>query len=467
MVEFFQTNREIVFFIYGLAFFILGLAAALQSRKRSRIALARHLWLLATFGIVHGIYEWGAVFIPIQQNYLGVDAVNVLVFLRLLLEAVSFFTLFQFGIELIPLGSQTSRLRLLPLGLFSLWAIIVLLLEFLTTLPFLDVRTLGDIFARYLLGVPGASAAAWGLWQQARQVNQMDLERIARYFRGAALVFTIYALSSAVVPRADFFPASILNYDFLLQTLGVPAAIIRAVCGTLIAYLTIRGLEIFEIETERQLEEATRARAVAGDRERIGRELHDGIIQSLYAAGLTLEDAALAIDEDAPHAKNKIGNVITTLNHTIRDLRSYILDLKREPDGRDCQTDLEEMVRAFRLQTFIDAEFRVEGKHINDLAVRDKQEILAIAREALINIGKHSRATHVSVVLNYFSGKTDLAISDNGIGFVYRADTLNDLGLHQGLRNMHQRAELIGARLSIDSQLQRGTTIHLSVPHAA
>jgi len=119
------------------------------------------------------------------------------------------------------------------------------------------------------------------------------------------------------------------------------------------------------------------------------------------------------------------------------------------------------------LQTFIDAEFRVEGNRINNLAVRDKQEILAIAREALTNIGKHSRATRVSVILDYSSAKIDLKISDNGIGFVYHADTLNNLGLHQGLRNMHQRAELIGARLSIDSMLQRGTTVRLSVPHAA
>ncbi len=461
MVEFFQTNRDIVFFVYGLAFFVLGLAVALQSRRHSRIALARHLWLLATFGIVHGVYEWGAVFIPIQQTYSDLAAVNILYLIRLALETVSFFALFQFGVELLAEGPRARYLRFLPIVLLGLWGAAISIIWAMGDLPFAAWRDIGDIFARYLLGMPGASFAAVGLGHQARQVNRMDLPRIARYFRGAAWVFAAYALSSAVVPRADFFPASALNYDFLLQTIGVPAAIFRAACGTLIAYLIIRGMEIFDVETDRLLEEAAQARAVAEDRERIGRELHDSIIQSLYAAGLTLEDAALTIDEDAARAKVRVNEVIHALDRTIRDIRTYILDLRHARESGDWETDLEELIRAFRLQTLVDADFLVEGDAF-PLANGAGKQILTIAREALTNVAKHARATRVRARLVYQSAHIELEISDNGIGFAWEEIlSVAEPGEHQGLRNMQERAELIGARLSIESAPQRGTTVRL------
>ena len=70
LAELFETNRIIVLTVYGQVFFVLGLAIALQSLKRSTLALARPLPWLAAFGIVHGFHEWGYLFIPIQSGYL-------------------------------------------------------------------------------------------------------------------------------------------------------------------------------------------------------------------------------------------------------------------------------------------------------------------------------------------------------------------------------------------------------------
>src|SRR5512140_449883 len=110
MADFFQQNRQIVYFVYGGAFFVLGLAISLQSRKHSQIGWARYLWLLAAFGFIHGAFEWGSVFIPIQQNYLSSDAIKTFHLLQLSLEAVSFLALFQFGAELIALRTKRERL---------------------------------------------------------------------------------------------------------------------------------------------------------------------------------------------------------------------------------------------------------------------------------------------------------------------------------------------------------------------
>ncbi|MBI5652727.1 MAG: hypothetical protein HZC40_20115 [Chloroflexi bacterium] len=467
MIEFFQTNRDVVYLIYGQAFFVLGLAIAFRSRKHSHLALGAHLWLLAIFGIVHGIYEWGAIFIPLQQRNLTPDGVNALRVLQLALETISFLTLFQFGVELIAFDARRRRVwRALPMLMLLAWCATLLGIVFDSGNTFREIWTTGDALSRYLLGVPGAMLAALGLWTQARHVQHFDVPRIANYLRGAAFAFAAYAGASIIVPRNDFFPATLLNYDAFILAAGFPVAVIRALCGILIAYLIFRAMDIFDVETDRQLKDAARARAIAADRERIGRELHDGIIQSLYAAGLNLEDAGLTIDEDAGRAREKIGAVIQSLNRTIRDIRSYILDLRRAGESGDWHSDLGELARAFRLQTLVDAELRVEGAPRIEPNEHARKQIVAIAREALVNAGRHARATRVALNLMYQPNQVALEIVDNGIGFaIEQCDATRADGSCQGLRNMRERAQLIGAQLAIESAPQRGTRVRLILPN--
>ena len=462
MTNFFQTNRELIYLVYGEAFFILGLVVALQSRKHSRLALARHLWLLALFGIIHGIYEWGSVLILVQQSQLAEESINLLRLLQMSLEAISFLALFQFGSELLADGSPFQiLLRGVPTVLLGVWEATMLIQQNSPGLTSLNYFNTGDILARYLLGVPGGAAAAWGLWRHADQVKRMDLARIANYFRGAAYAFAIYAVASAIVPSAIFFPASIFNYDNLIAVISIPAQIFRALCGIIIAYLIIRGLGIFEVETDRLLEEAAQVRAVATDRERIGRELHDNIIQSLYATGLTLQDATLTVEKDAARAKHRIDEAIRALDGTIGDIRNYILDLRRETGA--WQTDLGELVRAFRLQTLMDIELVIDSKPVDELKSKEGKELLAIVREALTNVAKHAAATQARVVVMHPNESTQVEIIDNGIGMERNG---NGQSSHEGLglRNMRERAKLIGGRLEINSAPQQGTTVRLIIP---
>ena len=97
LTELFETNRVIVLSVYGQVFFVMGLAIALQSLKRSRLALARPLPWLAGFGIVHGFHEWGYLFIPIQSGYLPLPATEALLILQLVIKGASFALLLQFG----------------------------------------------------------------------------------------------------------------------------------------------------------------------------------------------------------------------------------------------------------------------------------------------------------------------------------------------------------------------------------
>src|SRR5512134_2788322 len=106
IAELFEINRSIIYFVYGLVFFILGFAIILQTRQSSRLDLARSLRWLAAFGIAHGFHEWGDLFIPIQAAYLRPVITRFLYILHLILLAVSFVFLFEFGLALLYTGKR-------------------------------------------------------------------------------------------------------------------------------------------------------------------------------------------------------------------------------------------------------------------------------------------------------------------------------------------------------------------------
>jgi TRAP-type C4-dicarboxylate transport system permease small subunit len=97
--EFFDLNQTIILFVYGQVFFVLGLAITWQSRRHSRLDLARSLGWLGAFGLAHGLHEWGDIFIPIQAEYLSQGWIETLLLLQVCLLALSFAFLFQFGVE--------------------------------------------------------------------------------------------------------------------------------------------------------------------------------------------------------------------------------------------------------------------------------------------------------------------------------------------------------------------------------
>ena len=120
--HFFVANRDIVLFVYGQVFFVLGMAIALQSWRHSRLVLARSLPWLAAFGFAHAFHEWGYIFIPIQERYVAPPLIGVLIGVQIVLLALSFALLFQFGIEILrPLPGRWRYLRYLPTGLLLLW----------------------------------------------------------------------------------------------------------------------------------------------------------------------------------------------------------------------------------------------------------------------------------------------------------------------------------------------------------
>jgi len=465
LTEVLEVNWIILYFVYGQVFFVTGLVTGLQWRRRSELELARPLPWLAAFGIAHGLNEWGYIFVPLQALYLDDSVVRLMVVSHLLLLAVSFFFLFQFGVELmLPALPRQRWLRALPATVLLGWGAAVFLRTTLVHDSLDSLVAIGDGWSRYLLAFPGAILAHLGLLRQARQMRDRDLLPIARYLRGAAVAFSVYALvGGIIVPTAPVFPANLLNYALLDRTIQLPAPVFRSLCGMAMAFFMVRSLEVFQVETDRRLESMEREQLLAADRERIGRELHDGIIQNIYAAGLGLEDAQHLLTPSPGLAKQRIGSVMEGLNRTIHDIRNYIFDLHAKEQNLGLERVLEDLVEALRLDTLLDVDLEVGGDRCCTLDPGAIAHVEQIVREALSNVVQHAGAQRVAVSLEYLGEQTRLSVTDDGRGLL---PLPGDNGDKQGygLHNMQARARLLGGNLTLESNPGRGLRLVLTVP---
>ncbi|HUW08144.1 MAG TPA: histidine kinase dimerization/phosphoacceptor domain-containing protein, partial [Anaerolineae bacterium] len=321
LASFFEINWVAVYFMHGQVFFITGLVTALQSRRRSQLELAHSLRWLAAFGIIHAFNEWGYIFTPLQAFFLNSRLVAATQILHLAVLGTSYFCLLQFGI-LLGMPRPSVWLRSTASAVFILWAAILGLLAALGTYPLDELLRVGDILSRYGMALPGSILACLGFVRQARQTREAGMPAIARYLRGAAHIFAGYAVAGGlIVPPGPFPPATWLNYDALIAAIGIPIPVFRSLLGLAMAYLVTRSLEIFQAETDQHIEASERQRLLAEDRERIGRDLHDGIIQSIYAAGLRLESALPLVDKRPGDARETIRAAMGSLSETIENIR--------------------------------------------------------------------------------------------------------------------------------------------------
>jgi two-component system, NarL family, sensor histidine kinase DevS len=215
------------------------------------------------------------------------------------------------------------------------------------------------------------------------------------------------------------------------------------------------------IENARLKRQAARL-AVLEERERIGMDLHDGIIQSIYAVGLALDYARLAIEDDPQLTREKISMAVDGLNSTIRDIRSYILDLRpRQFRGEDLMEGLQRLADEFRANTRIDTNLIGPDDGALTMPTTHATALFHICQEALANVAKHAQATQAKINLWTAPERVLLEISDDGAGFDLRKMSVT---LGHGLSNMHTRARKVGGDVEITSETGKGTTVLAWVP---
>jgi len=280
-------------------------------------------------------------------------------------------------------------------------------------------------------------------------------------------------------PDAHGFPP---NHPPMASFLGVPVRARRGVIGNL--YLTDkRDADEFDAADERlvemfathaaiaienaRLHDAVRHLAVIEERDRIGRDLHDGIMQGIYAVALSLEDVPALMSEEPAEAAARIDRAIDGLNLAIRDLRNFIHGLGSEvtADG-GLVVGLATLADELRLNTLVNVEVDLgEADVVADaLDLSAADQVLHIVRETLSNVARHSAASRAVISLRREADEAVLTVTDNGRGFDASATVPPG---HYGLSNLRERASSLGGRLIIESEPDAGTRVIVRLPFVA
>jgi signal transduction histidine kinase len=209
-----------------------------------------------------------------------------------------------------------------------------------------------------------------------------------------------------------------------------------------------------------RLSEQLQSIALSRERDRIGMELHDGVIQSVYAVGMKLEILRGQFPM-TPEQEEQYRSMIEDLNQIIEDIRLYIRNIR---SARDEQATfgqrLENLARHFRDFARVDVVIDVPSS-LRTLNEKQRHSLTQIVREALSNVARHAQATQVKVKVREVDNMLRLTIKDDGRGF--DPATAKDPESF-GLRNMDQRTRRLGGTFSIDSEEGQGTLITVQVP---
>jgi len=460
-----DVNMTLVYFIYGLVYFVFGLAIVLQQRALSNFRLARHLWLLAAFGIIHGTMEWGSVFIPLQSAYLSDSWIEFLLFLQKIAMAVSFAFLFQFAMTMLAPRILWIEDKKLIIRVFApLWSFIVSFIG----IVFLE-GSASEHWIRYLLAFPAAALTAVALLLERRSIIGLPSSAARLNLTMTAIAFMAYAVVAGLVVPVNDLPGPLawLHYENIFTTTSIPIQIYRAAVGLAMAFFIIRTLSIFDIELRNRVELTERSQALLEDRHRIARDLHDGVVQSIYAAGMQLEVATESMPPGTGEATSIVDRVKGQLNEVINDIRRYIFELDpAQAEKSALIVALKRLLDEFSSICTTETNLEISGEVVK-LSQQHKQNIILITKECLANVAKHSLASRVDLRLDYLADGLQYVFTDNGVGInAENGSGSNDRIQGRGLNNMVARAGSMGSRLSVTSGVDgRGTVISMWVPY--
>jgi signal transduction histidine kinase len=263
------------------------------------------------------------------------------------------------------------------------------------------------------------------------------------------------------------------NHPPMTTFLGVPIRVRGAVFGNL--YLTEKADGELFTETDEELAVGLAAAAgvavenarlhaqvgrlrVVEDRERIARDLHDTVIQRLFATGLALQGAAARSTD--PEMADRLGQAVDDLDDTVRHVRTTIFELQRERiPGRSIRREVLDLVTETTRAGDLDPVVRFEGPV--DLTVPDHvaDHLLAVVREAVTNVVKHAGATRLELRVGVCDDRLDVVVIDDGRGLPAEPS-----GEGNGMHNLRARAERLHGTFALSAADGGGTVLRWTVP---
>lgn len=474
-----------IYFIYGLAFFSMGLLVASEGGRASDVRLRRALPSLGAFGVVHAGHEWMEMYVLMGHPATPLE-MSVMSAMQLATLAFSFISLAAFGSFLLADTEVTRRLILLiPIGLQAVW--VFGLYNFRGVYVGQTLWDVADTWTRYTLAIPAALLTAIGLVAQQRAFRRSGLIRFGQDALWAAITFGWYGLFGQFFARnTPLFPSNLINQQTFFELFGFPVQMFRAITAVAAALFVIRFLRAFQVETERKiadlqaerLKESQQREVMRGElfrrvvaaqeaeRQRIARDLHDETGQSLTAIGMGLRGLSGKLSSRNKEALGTIHKLESLNADALKELQRLISDLR--PSHLD-DLGLSAALRwyAGRIQEHSPTSVRVDiiGEEC-DLDEATKIAVFRIIQESLNNIIKHAHASHANIYLRFEEKNVRINVRDNGIGFdLERAKQQHASRPSLGLAGMQERAALLGGTVSVQSRPGYGTEVEALIPY--
>ncbi len=478
-----QIGYILVFFVYGLSFFAMGIALTLEAWRSTSLAERRVLRPLAIFGLMHGMHEWMEI-VMLQGIWLNAPFPQQLTWFRVSWLAASFVPLVYFGV--MSLNGKYRKLNML-VG-FVLLCIFLILVFFQPRIdPGLAPQRV-DALARYILAVPGGEVAAVALFMSSRRVKSTHDAKLSRALLWTAVGFAVYGLTQVFVSPISMFPASVINSSVFMEIFGFPVQVVRAGMALLITVNLLLAIKIVGEEREAQLVSAKQARLEAlerlqqetvareamrkellqhtviaqeDERARIARELHDESAQLLTAISLNLATLQMSLpdradtDELAKRLQDQAKQLSQGIYRLVHDLRPAQLD------DLGLIPALLYLADQNHQRMNLDTAVHVEGKR-RRLSPLIETVIFRVAQEALTNVGRHAQVNRAEIRINYGPREVTIQIKDAGIGFDPHQELIPPHGW--GLAGMRERVDAVGGVFIINSTPGKGTCIEVRVP---
>ena len=194
---------------------------------------------------------------------------------------------------------------------------------------------------------------------------------------------------------------------------------------------------------------------VLEDRDRIARDLHDLVIQRLFAIGLTVQGAARRAVR--PEVSERLENAVAELDQTIRDIRATIFELRHRAGVGSFRADLRQLVESYTPTLGYAATLQLTGPIDSVTGDEAQTQVLMVVREALSNVARHAHASSTTVSVEATSDRLTVSVSDDGVGISANA-------VESGLGNVRARAREHGGAVELLALEPRGTRLSWSIP---
>lgn len=403
----------VLYFIYGLAFFTMGLSCFLQYYKHKDFLFRNSLLHLAAFGLIHGFSEWFIMFnrIPIFEEYS-----NILTQIILFLYGISFLFMALFALNLLSvLKPYRKVIRVVIFTLYTVWLFTILYVLVQNDFNSLIIRDGLILFNRYVTAMPAGIFTSIVLWIYQKELKQAKLIRLAFLIKLMSIVIFLYTLSTGLIGEYfHIFPAHFINRDAFIERFNIPIEVFRIIFAISITIIVYIFMFLYELNLKEHNDRQFKHQISRIEHRKLGSHLHDGVLQQLFIANLNLDQL-----EQKESSTLELERVRNSIKESIKEIRAFLKSpIIQSVNFEDLKIEIEdylniELDNRFHRQ-FI---FNIPSIYAQPIDTQALNNLMYIIREFVINMKKHSSANFISITCEGTPNGLTLVLEENGRGF--------------------------------------------------